>query len=91
MNGDRDAGIAGHAVTTAEEAVLDLAATSASAEDAVNWAIRACQRRKTTADLIGMYMLEPGHRELRWRADLRDALTEIRAGVHRKHSNVRLW
>ena len=68
-------------VTTAEEAVLDLAATSASAEDAVNWAIRACQRRKTTADLIGMYMLEPGHRELRWRADLQDALTEIRSGV----------
>lgn len=69
-------------VTHAEEAVLDLANTAATAEDAVAWAIKACQRRKTTPELIGMFMLEPGHRLLRWRDDLGDALTQIRAGVH---------
>jgi hypothetical protein len=67
-------------VTRAEETVLDLAGTSATAEDAVAWAVKACQR-KTTPDLIGGFMLAPGHRTLRWRDDLRDALAEIRAGV----------
>jgi len=62
-------------------AVLDLASTSATAEDAVNWAIRACQRGKTTPDLIAMCMLEPGHRLLRWRSELTSALADIRLGV----------
>ena len=69
-------------VTHAEEAVLDLATTAPTAEEAVAWAIKACQRRKTTPELIGMFMLEPGHRLLRWRDDLGDALTQIQAGVH---------
>jgi hypothetical protein len=68
-------------VTTAEEVVFDLAGTAATAEEAVNWAIRACQHKTTTPDLIGMCFLEPGHRDLRWGADLRDALGEIREGV----------
>jgi hypothetical protein len=68
-------------VTWAAETVLDLASASATAEEAVAWAIRACQRRKATPEIIAMFMSEPGHRRLRWRDDLRDALAEIRAGV----------
>lgn len=68
-------------VTLAAETVLDLANTSATAEEAVAWAIKACQRKAATPDIIAMYMSEPGHRRLRWRDDLRDALAEIRIGV----------
>jgi hypothetical protein len=68
-------------VTRIEETVLDLAASSATAEEAVAWAIKACQRRKTSPDMIAGFMLEPGHRTLRWRDDLRDALAEVRAGA----------
>jgi hypothetical protein len=68
-------------VTWAAEAVLDLAASSAAAEEAVAWAIKACQRKTTTPEQIAMFMSEPGHRRLRWQDDLRSALAEIRAGV----------
>jgi hypothetical protein len=68
-------------VVGAAETVLDLAATSPTAEEAVAWAIKACQRRKADPVLIAMIMTEPGHRQIRWRRDLHDALAEIRAGV----------
>jgi hypothetical protein len=68
-------------LTWAHDAVLDLASTSDTAEDAVNWAIKACQRGKTTPDLIAMCMLEPGHRLLRWRGELTSALADIHLGV----------
>src|SRR5215467_4292757 len=38
--------------TTLEETVLDLADQSRTAEDAVAWAIKACQRRLSTPDRI---------------------------------------
>lgn len=66
--------------TTIEETVLDLADLAQTAEDAVAWAIRACQRRLTTpARIAGV--LEARARA-RWRADLAGAITEVRAGVH---------
>jgi hypothetical protein len=68
-------------VIFAEEAVLDLVKGSSVAEDAVNWAITACQRKKTTPDLISMFMMKPWWRDLRWREDLRDALADVHAGV----------
>jgi hypothetical protein len=66
--------------TTLEETVLDLADLSATAEDAVAWPIKACQRRLTTpgkiVDALGK------RNRVRWRGDLVDALTESPAGVH---------
>ena len=66
--------------TMLEETVLDLADVSRTAEDAVAWAIKACQRRLTTPDRITA-ALEIRNRA-RWRRDLTDAITEVRAGVH---------
>jgi hypothetical protein len=66
--------------TTLEETVLDLADLSQTAEQAVAWPIRACQRRLTTPGRI-TDTLEARNRA-RWRRDLSDAITEVRAGVH---------
>lgn len=66
--------------TTLEETVLDLAGLSRSAEDAVAWAIRACQRRLSTPDRISTALAD--RKRVRWRRDMTDALTEVRAGVH---------
>jgi len=68
-------------VTHAQDAVLDIANTCLTGQDAVNLAIRACQRGATTPDVIAMWMGLPGHRGQRWRAELTDALADIRAGV----------
>jgi Transcriptional regulator, AbiEi antitoxin len=66
--------------TRIEDTVLDLARLARSAEDAVGWSIRACQRRLTTPDLLRQAMAE--RVRLRWRGDLAEALTEVRDGVH---------
>jgi hypothetical protein len=68
-------------VTHAQDAVLDIANTCLTEQDAVSWAIRACQRGATTPEAIALWMLKPGHRGQRWRAELTDALADIRAGV----------
>jgi hypothetical protein len=66
--------------TTLEETVLDLADVSPTAEDAVAWAIKACQRRLTTPDRIAAAL---GRRNrARWRRDLTDGVAEVRTGVH---------
>src|ERR1700677_3655472 len=44
--------------TKLEETVLDLAGPSTSAEDAVAWPIKACQRRLTTPDRIASALEE---------------------------------
>lgn len=67
-------------LTALEETVLDLAELAGTAEDAVAWAIRACQRRLTTPDRIAGALAD--RTRARWRRDLGDAVTEIRAGVH---------
>jgi hypothetical protein len=66
--------------TTLEETVLDLADVAATAEDAVAWALKACQRRLTIPDRISAAMAE--RRRARWRVDFGDALTEVMDGVH---------
>jgi very-short-patch-repair endonuclease len=66
--------------TKLEETVLDLAELERTAEDAVAWPIRACQRRLTTPDRI-IAALEERSR-VRWRRDVTDAIPDIRAGVH---------
>lgn len=53
---------------------------SRSAEDAVAWAIRAVQRRLSTPDRVTAALADR-NRE-RWRRDLTDAITGVRAGVH---------
>ncbi|HEY7265457.1 MAG TPA: type IV toxin-antitoxin system AbiEi family antitoxin domain-containing protein [Trebonia sp.] len=66
--------------TTLEETVLDLADQSRTAEDAVAWAIKACQRRLSTPDRITAALAD--RNRARWRRDLTDAVTEVRTGVH---------
>jgi hypothetical protein len=66
--------------TKLEETALDLADLARTAEDAVAWPIRACQRRLTTADRV-LVALEARGRA-RWRRDVADAIPDIRAGVH---------
>ena len=66
--------------TTLEETVLDLADVSPTAEDAVAWAIKACQRRLSTPDRITAAL--DGRNRARWRRDLTDAITEVTIGVH---------
>jgi very-short-patch-repair endonuclease len=68
-------------VTWPHEAVYDLASSAATAEEAVAWAIKACQRRATDPEMIGICLQKPGHRRLKWRDDLIAALADIRAGV----------
>jgi hypothetical protein len=66
--------------TRIEDTVLDLAQLAGSAEDAVGWGIKACQRRLTTAELLRRAMMQRAR--LRWRGDLAEALAEVSAGVH---------
>jgi Transcriptional regulator, AbiEi antitoxin len=66
--------------TKLEETVLDLADVTGTAEDAVAWAIRACQRRLTTPERIAGTLRDRSR--ARWRRDLADALTEVQAGAH---------
>jgi hypothetical protein len=66
--------------TTLEETVLDLADVSRTAEDAVAWAIKACQRRLSTPGRITAALAS--RNRARWRRDLDDAIAEVRAGVH---------
>jgi hypothetical protein len=60
--------------TSAEDAVLDIVNMCPTEQDAVSWAIRACQRGATTPDALATWMLKPGHRGQRWRAELAGAL-----------------
>ena len=66
--------------TTLEETVLDLAGLSRTAEDAVAWAIKACQRRLSTPDRIIAALAK--RTRAHWRRDLIDAIAEVRSGVH---------
>jgi very-short-patch-repair endonuclease len=65
--------------TKLEETVLDLADLERTAEDAVAWPIRACQRRLTTPDRIIAALGERSR--ARWRRDVADAIPDIRAGA----------
>jgi very-short-patch-repair endonuclease len=66
--------------TRLEDTVLDLVELARTAEEAVAWPIKACQRRLTTPDRM-MGALEERHR-VRWRAEVRDSIAVTRVGVH---------
>jgi hypothetical protein len=66
--------------TRVEETALDLAELARTAEDAVAWPIKACQRRLTTPDRIAAVL--EGRGRARWRRDIADGIAEIPAGVH---------
>jgi hypothetical protein len=66
--------------TRIEDTVLDLIELARTAEDAVAWPIKACQRRLTTPGRLAA-ALEDRHR-VRWRADVRDAIAVAQVGVH---------
>lgn len=63
--------------THPQDAVLDIANTCLTGQDAVSWAIKACRRGATTPDVIATWMLKPGRRGQRWRAELTGALADI--------------
>jgi hypothetical protein len=63
-----------------EDTVLDLVDLARTAEEAVAWPIRACQRRLTTPDRITDALEE--RNRVRWRADVGDAIAVARVGVH---------
>lgn len=67
--------------TRIEATALDLVECSASFERAFDWACGACQRRLTTPDRPRPAMAERG--KMRWRRELADVLTEIRAACTR--------
>jgi very-short-patch-repair endonuclease len=67
-------------LTKIEETALDLADLAQTAEDAVAWPIRACQRRLTTPDRIITSLA--ARSRARWRRDITDAVPDIRVGVH---------
>jgi hypothetical protein len=66
--------------TRLEDTVLDLVELARTAEDAVAWPIKACQRRLTTPDRIADAV--EGRHRVRWRGDVCDAIAVIRAGVN---------
>jgi very-short-patch-repair endonuclease len=66
--------------TRIEETTLDLTQLAGDAEEAVAWLTRACSRRLTTPDLIRMAMT--ARPKLRWRAELTNALPDVRCGAH---------
>jgi hypothetical protein len=66
--------------TRLEDTVLDLVELARTAEDAVAWPIKACQRRLTTPGRLAG-ALEDRHR-VRWRGDVSDAIGVARVGVH---------
>jgi hypothetical protein len=66
-------------LTKLEETVLDLASVSKSAEDAVAWPIKACQRRLTTPARISDMIADRAR--VRWRSDLVGAIAVLEIGV----------
>jgi hypothetical protein len=66
--------------TKLEETALDLADLALTAEDAVAWPIRACQRRLTTPDRIIATLA--ARNRARWRRDIAEAIPDIRVGAH---------
>jgi very-short-patch-repair endonuclease len=63
-----------------EETVLDLANRAKTSDQAVDWAVRACQRRLTTADRVAEALAD--RRKIRWRAELIGALVDVETGCH---------
>ncbi len=66
--------------TRVEETVVDLTQTSRTAEEAMNWIVRACARRLTTVDRLRTGFED--RNKLRWRAPVTALLKDVEAGCH---------
>jgi hypothetical protein len=67
-------------LTRVEETVLDLVDLARTAEDAVAWPIKACQRRLTTPGRMTDALQQ--RKRVRWRGDVGDAIAVAGIGVH---------
>jgi hypothetical protein len=68
--------------TRIEETTVDLTQAALRLDQATAWVTRACARRLTTAELLTSAMM--ARPQLRWRAELAEALGETAAGLHSK-------
>jgi len=66
--------------TWVEETVLDLVQTAVSLDAACGWLSRAVGRRLTTAARLGRALDDRA--KMRWRADLKTILADVRDGAH---------
>jgi hypothetical protein len=65
--------------TTLEDTVLDLSDAARAALPVIDLVLRVCQQRRTTAARLALAMRSRSR--LRWRALLRDLLSDVRDGV----------
>lgn len=68
--------------TRIEETTVDLTQAALRLDEAMAWVTRACARRLTTAEMLGSAMA--ARSQLRWRAELAEAVGEVEAGLHSK-------
>lgn len=67
-------------LTRVEATAIDLTQTAASIDQAFGWLSSACEHRLTTTDKLRDTVRQRGR--LRWRAEIVDALSDVRAGCH---------
>jgi len=65
--------------TRVEDTVLDLADASTRLDAVVGWVTRACQRRRTTADLLRLAL--DRRKKIRWRGELHGMLSDVACGA----------
>ncbi len=66
--------------TRVEDTVLDLVETARDFDEAFSWICRAVGRRRTTVALLAAAVA--ARRKIRWRSELKAALTDVADGVH---------
>lgn len=66
--------------TRVEHTVIDLTQASPSLDGAVDWLIRACAGRVTTAERLISVLA--GQKKIRWRAELSRVLEDVASGCH---------
>ena len=66
--------------TTVEATVLDLASSSASAEEAIAWVLTAIASRQTTSERVAAALR--ARQRMRWRTAILPALDPLSSGVH---------
>ena len=66
-------------VTTVEHTVLDLIDQATSVEQVLTWVTRACQRRRTTPERLGLLLDE--RKKIRWRGATANVLSDVAQGA----------
>jgi hypothetical protein len=66
-------------VTTVEETVLDLVDQAERVGDIELWVTRACQRRRTTPERLGIALA--ARRRFRWRREMQQLLVDVSTGA----------